>query len=666
MSEESAKYDRLYVFDKLYFCFFLLLPLIYFDQLIDPVLIPRQIFLTVFVFIIGLIICYQIYVKKLQADISFLKLSVFLFFLLFVVTIAVSFFQSTAISESIYLLSKITIEILFFIMTTYLLIQNKLNISSLIKSIILVSLIIVIIAAFQLLKLSFSENNFFGNILNINSTFANKNLLASILFLTFPFILNSFDLKKPWKIIAAGSAILTLILIWLIQTRAVFVAFFVFFIILLFLLVKYRKYTANKRFVKVVLISVFSLLLIVSIITIQNKQNFSHIFNKSSMFDRFLLWENSAEMIKENFVFGVGAGNWQVHFPKYGLDKFHTLQMSNGLLTFQRPHNDFLWVFSEMGIIGLLVYISIFIIILYYLYKLFEKFKERKNNWLYSVFFAAIIGYLTIAFVDFPLERIEHQLLLYLMFSIITADFYRNFHFSKASKKTILKLPIIMILFFTPVLFSFVVSFKRCSGEYHTHKLYNFHHKANWDQMIREADKAKNYCYSMDPTSAPIEWYKGVALFASGNISSAKTSFEQAYAIHPYNIHVLNNLASCYESLNEHKKAEKFYLKALSISSEFEETRLNLSAVYYNMKEYENAFEIINKCSINSTDPKYKLFLPVILNSWLDDLLSKQKDLDLIKTITDIKNTKDKIIQLYFESKIKGVNFVQYIFTHTK
>ena len=664
ITKTEIKNTKPNVFDILYFCFFLLLPLIYFDQLVDPVLIPRQIFLTVFVFIIGSIICYQVYMKQLQADFSFMKLYVCLFFLFFVLTIVISFFQSIAISESIYLLSKISIEILFFIISTYLLIQNKLNISSLIKSIIVVSLIIVSIAVFQLLKLSFSENNFFENILKINSTFANKNLLASILFLTFPFILNSFVLQKPWKIISAGSALSILILIWLIQTRAVFVAFFVFFLILLFLLVKYRKDTLNKRFIKVVLISVSSLLLIVGIITIQNKQEFSHTFSKTSAFERFLLWENSAEMIKENFVFGVGAGNWQVHFPKYGLDKFHILEMSNGLLTFQRPHNDFLWVFCEMGIIGLLVYISIFFIVLYYFFKLFKKFKERNNSWLYSVFFAAIIGYLTIAFVDFPLERIEHQLLLYLMFSIITAHFYTNFYFSKASRKTILKLPVIMILFFTPVLFSFVVSFKRCSGEYHTHKLYYFHNKANWDQMIREADKARNYCYSMDPTSAPIEWYKGVALFASGNISSAKTSFEQAYAIHPYNIHVLNNLASCYESLNEHKKAEKLYLNALSISSEFEETRLNLSAVYYNMKEYENAFKIIDKCSINSTDPKYKLFLPVILNSLLDDLLSKQKDTDLI--ITDIKNTKDKITQLYFESKIKGVNFEQYVFKQAK
>lgn len=651
------------IFEKIYFCFFLLLPLIYFDKLVDPVLIPRQIFLTIFVFITGFIICHQIYVKRLQADFSFLRLSVFFFFLLFAISIAISFFQSVAISESIYVLSKVTAEILFFILTTYLLIQNKLNVSYLIKSVIVCSIVIVVIAIFQLIKLSFSGNNFFEGILKINSTFGHKNLLASILFLTFPFILNSIALQKSWKIISTGIALSMLILIWLIQTKAVIVAFFIFFFVLLFLLLRYRIHNVNKRLIKAVVISVSLLLLIVGIVTIQNKQKFTRLFDKTSTFERLLLWENSKEMIKENFAFGVGAGNWQVHFPKYGLSKFPTLEISNGIRTFQRPHNDFLWVFCEMGITGLLVYISIFSIMLYYLFKLFKQSTEGEYRWLYSAFFATIVGYLLIAFVDFPLERIEHQLLLYLIFSIITAHFYINFYISKASKKTIVKLPVFVILLFTPVLFSFVVSFNRYSGEYHTHKLYYFHNKTNWNQMIKEADKAGNFCYSMDPTSAPIEWYKGVALFSSGNINVAKTSFEKAYSIHPYNIHVLNNLASCYESLKEHKKAEEFYLKALSISSEFEEARLNLSAVYYNMKEYEKAFETIDKCSINSTDTKYQLFLPAILNSWMDVLLSKQKDMNLIRAL---KNIKDKTSQLYFESKNKRVKFEQYIIKNVK
>ena len=132
-----------------------------------------------------------------------------------------------------------------------------------------------------------------------------------------------------------------------------------------------------------------------------------------------------------------------------------------------------------------------------------------------------------------------------------------------------------------------VISSGRYSGEYHTHKMYDAKTVKNWKLMIREADNAVGAYYVMDPMSVPISWYKGVALFSMGNIDKAKTSFEDAYKIHPYNIHVLNNLGSCYESMGDHKKAETYYLKALTISSDFEEARLNLSAVYFNMKDYE-------------------------------------------------------------------------------
>jgi len=290
-----------------------------------------------------------------------------------------------------------------------------------------------------------------------------------------------------------------------------------------------------------------------SVFTPQNKNLSSHLSNTHSAYQRLTLWNNSVQMTKENFIFGVGAGNWQVHFPKYGLDKFDVTEIKNGITTFQRPHNDFLWVFCETGIIGIITYILIFIVVIYYLIKLLKQSNKLENNSLYSAFVAGIIGYVIIAFVDFPLERIEHQLLLYLIFSVVTAHFYTEFKVLKNSKKTILVLPIFLFLLFIPIILSFVVSNNRFSGEYHTHQLYKFYHEANWNQMIKETDKAINCCYIIDPMSVPIEWYKGVALFSLGNIHDAETSFEKAYSINPYNISVLSNLASCYENLKKKK-----------------------------------------------------------------------------------------------------------------
>jgi O-antigen ligase len=659
-SDTESKTITFTVFDKLYFCFFLLLPFVYTAKVVDPVLIPRQLLLTVFLFIVGWMIFNGIRQKKLAADFSFLKLPVFIAAGLFLATIIFSFFQSIAITESLYVLSKIGIEVLFFVLTTYLLIQQVLTFSNLVKAVIAFSLMSLIIALYQVIHLSRSNTDFFDTMLNVNATFGHKNLLASVLFLTFPFLFCAFNLEKKWKITAILAIVLSIIIVWLVQTKAVVLTILIFSFILFLFFLRQEKQKADKKFVKKMLTLVTVFIAVASIITIMNRQKFSRLFDKKSTFERLGLWENSWEMMKEHPVLGVGAGNWQVYFPKYGLDKFSMKEVKNGITTFQRPHNDFLWVLCEMGILGLVAYVSVFVIILYYVIKLLQQNDESEWSWSYAVFFAAVVSYLLIACIDFPLERIEHQLVVYLLFSIVVAQFYSTSR-KPVAGQTMLNFAILGVLLFVPTFFSAIVCYKRYIGEYHTQRLYGFERISDWTRMNKESEKAMNAFYSMDPMSAPIYWYKGVALFSSGDTYAAKTSFETAYALHPYNIHVINNLASCYEQLKEHDKAEETYQKALAISSEFEEARLNLSAVYYNTQAYCKAFETIDKCDIHSKDEKYRLFLPAILNSWLDERIQNEKKSEIVKKLTIIKNTKDELMTLYIESKKKGLDFKELI-----
>lgn len=649
-------------FDNLYLFFFILLPFIYYGKLVDPVLIPRQIFLTFFIFILTASISYKMYQRQLPADFSFLKLHVFIAFGSFLTFVLISTLQAIAISESMYVFSKFLIEALFFVITTYLLIQNKLQVVSLIKAVSIFCMIVLAQSIFQALKLSSSHPDFFDNMLNVSATFGHKNLLASILFFSTPFLLASNKLSKGWKTVSIISLLLVATMAWLLQTKVVIVAIPVFIVAFLLLFFKAKNSGTDQRQLKITVICVLSMALLAGIFTIANRQKFPRIFDTKSSFERLGLWNNSKEMIREHGVMGVGAGNWQVYFPKYGMDKFAEAEVKNGITTFQRPHNDFLWVFCEMGIGGFICYACIFIIMICYLIKLLKKRNELKHSNLFIAFLPLLICYLLIAFIDFPLERIEHQVILLLIFSITTATYYNLFR--KEGNKVSQKASFLVLFFFVATWFSFMLSTKRWKGEYHTQRLYFFERTSNWVQMQKEAEAAYSLFYTLDPMSAPIEWYKGVALFSSGDVTGAKISFEKAYALHPYNMHVLNNLASCYESLGDHANAEAFYLKALTISSGFEEARLNLSAVYYNKKEVEKAFKTIDKCDVSSQDPKYKSFLQAILNSWLQAFIAKQKDVELVRNINAL-TSKNDVVSVYFESKKRGIDFKEYILINT-
>lgn len=548
--------------------------------------------------------------------------------------------------------------------TTLLIIQNQLKIKYLLRAVVMFGLISTVIALSQLFEMSISGKSFFISALELNSRFGHKNLLSSVLFLVFPFILISIIKVKRHKALLVGLGVIILLLTWLVQTKAVIVAFVVFFFVLLFMLFRYR--VLSKRILVRLTVTLFLFIVIISGFTFLNRQKFSRIFDSKSSLERIAIWKNSVEMIKENFIFGVGAGNWQIEFPKYGLDKFAESAVKNGMTTFQRPHNDYLWVFCETGFWGLLAYLFIFATILFYLLRIFKRRRGNKDYWMFFIFLATVLGYLLIAFVDFPLERIEHQVLLYTTFAIIAAHYYKNVYMVNPPTRSEIKGPALFILLILSLLFSFTVCIKRATGAYHTQRLYLFKQQSNWEKLIDEADKSINLFYSVDPMSAPIVWYKGVALFTSGNMEAAKTCFEQANLIHPYHIHVLNNLGSCYEKLNDHKKAEEMYLRALAISSEFEEARLNLSAVYFNGKEFEKAFKTIDNCSVNSTDEKYKLFLPAILNSWIELQLFSKNDLRYIDTLNSLKNNKERTLKLYFESKAKRANFMEYVLANAQ
>ncbi len=648
------------VFEKIYFLFFIILPIIYSESIIDPVLIPRQIFLTLFILIIGITISYQLSINKLKADFSFLKTPFFIGILVFITSILLSFYKSIIISESIYLFSKVLGLILFFILTTYLIIQKQLRNDSLIRSVVGFTIIILAIALYQIINLYEFNEIFIINANQITSSNGNKNLLASILFLTLPFVIYSFRIGRIWKYISILLVLIILIIFWILQTRTVIISFILFFILSIAFLIILKSQGISKLRLFLLVVPMVLIITGIAYISIKYRDLFPHLFSDNTFKTRVLLWKNSIQMIKENIYFGVGAGNWQIYFPKFGLDKFGIGDLvANGTMTYQRPHNDFLWIFCEMGIIGIISYLFLFVAFFLYCIKLIRNQQEKNANWLYALCFSTIIGYIIIAFADFPFERIEHQIIVYIIFSIVLGNYY-------LTKKTELKpLNIGLSSFSLSILVFFIflitVTTKRYKGEMHTSQMNLAYKATNWNKVIEEVDLANNLFYSIDPMSIPLVWYKGVALFTSENINGAKIEFENAYKIDPFNIHVLNNLASCHEKLGNHKDAELYYKKALSISTQFEETLLNLAAIYFNTKRFELAFQTIDKSSVNSVDPKYRLFLKTILVTKIDSIIEHTPDKNKVQQLTLLKTDTARLETIYFESKLALIEFEPYV-----
>ena len=653
--------DEETIFEKIYFYFFFLLPLIYSPSSVDPILIPRQIFLTLFLLINVIIIYKEIKKGKLIFDVSFVKTPIMICSILFLTTVLISFFQSLVVSESYYVFSKYALEITFFGLSTYLIIQGKIRFESLVKFLLIFGVLSCLIAYYQLFNIEVGDRVFNDVMYEVCATFGHKNLLSSILFLIFPFFIFGLKLNSTWKNVSFLLICLVILLLLFLQTRAVYFAFLFGLMISFFLVLRYNrssmKINNRNRFLFLMFVS----LIMIVFVFYQNKEKFSHLFYKTSVTERLSIWKNSSENIKENYFLGVGAGNWQVHFAEKGLDNFSEIGVRNGMTTFQRPHNDFIWILSEMGIFGLIAYLSLFALILFYCLKLIRRCEDSMIRSRFIIILSTVVGYLIIAFFDFPLERIEHQIVLYLLFAFVLASYYKDI--IKERNRKIQNLVSFLYLF--SILFSFIVCVNRYIGEVHTQNMYSAHRSSNWKVMIAEASEAKNMFYEFDPTSMPLDWYIGVANFSLGNIYLAKENFMDARRISPYNIHVFNNLGSCFEQESNHEMAIKYYKKALAISSSFEESILNLSAVYFNQKEIEKAYIVINTCNVNSRDSKYQTFLLAILSAKLDIEVKRlsSKEAEIIR---EIKKSNSLVMEIYFNSKKKGVDFINFALDYRK
>ena len=83
-------------------------------------------------------------------------------------------------------------------------------------------------------------------------------------------------------------------------------------------------------------------------------------------------------------------------------------------------------------------------------------------------------------------------------------------------------------------------------------------------------------------------------------------------------------------------------------------------------KEYEKAFSTIDKVAVTTKDEKYQVYLPVILDSWLGTIATNRKDEDAIKKIAKVRNSKNDMIELYWESKKNKTAYLQYILANNK
>jgi O-antigen ligase/tetratricopeptide (TPR) repeat protein len=246
------------------------------------------------------------------------------------------------------------------------------------------------------------------------SVFGNSTFFAIyMLFITiWSFVLLIQKKDKKQKMLYGGLFCFFVLTIFLTDSRATYLALIVsFFYFLFFYPFKIKKIKTLKIIAGSILIFAAITVLVFNSFPQLADQNiiFFKLENRLSIErvaedlfgTRFAVWQMTIEAIKDKPLFGWGPENFYVGFEKY----FEPTAPNMQKLWWDRPHNVFLEIAVNYGLIALFFYISFWIILLWNL----QKFKLAKKNadanpdetLVAHGLQAMIIGYLITLFFNF-------------------------------------------------------------------------------------------------------------------------------------------------------------------------------------------------------------------------------------------------------------------------
>ncbi|MBN1601438.1 MAG: O-antigen ligase family protein [Chitinispirillaceae bacterium] len=554
-----------------------ILPLIYTKSLFDPTQTSQLFTGLILLLIVHLLIVY----KQKQPCFQFGYID-FLFFS-YAIFSMISLIKSVDISISVFELCKI-----FFLYSTFKVFQYLLLYRSPVKSVIFISITIHIIiqcliAGYQI----FNKLTIVKYDVRFLGTMTNQNIFSACLLLSLPFIFITLQSTRLSLRILSGSALLLNFLFLIIaQTRSVWVGCALGFLMIVILLF-YNKhifriislFKANR--ITILFMSAIFFLLLTVLLKNEWSQIYSHLISLKN-FDsngRYTIWQKTASIISNNFILGVGPGNWRFHVPVIN----H--------IAFQRPHNDYLWVFAECGIFALLSYIGILGLSLYTIVRNLKYSKRINTSILYCLLFG-FIGYCTDSMFSFPKERPYLLILLALLLA---------FTFSTTPQKILFK---VSPRFFAGILlpatvFSLYFCWNRMVAEYINKKIIMQSNQGPLAKM-KLINSIKPFYYAADPFSNPVKSLEGSIWTELGNLGNAKQCYREAYEMAPLNPEILINLGSILEISSDRTSARKYYNKALAIEPWNSQALLNLAVIEYKDGEKEKAADLVKKVDPNS------------------------------------------------------------------
>ncbi|MFM7207229.1 MAG: O-antigen ligase family protein [Planctomycetaceae bacterium] len=304
---------------------------------------------------------------------------------------------------------------------------------------------------------------------------------------------------------------------------------------------------------------------------------------------RTMIWRIATQMIADHPLLGVGAGNFTVRLHEYygGEDlDFSNLSSDNWI----QPHDDFLWVWAEKGLPGVLAFVAVFATAGLAIRTVLRRGTIDEAR-LAVACLGALTAYLVFSIFDFPLDRVTFQVHLAILLAVITLQ---KHDVAPASR---VPLPLPAWLVAPPLTAAMVLAACFAAAaldqERNVIAARQAARNADWPGMLAAARRAETPWKSLDPLATPIAFLEGMARLRLGDPAAATTCLEQALAANPNRMYVVNNLAALYAEAGRYDDAVPLFALAAERYPDRIEPRHNLAACLIDAGRYGEAIAVI-------------------------------------------------------------------------
>lgn len=286
--------------------------------------------------------------------------------------------------------------------------------------------------------------------------------------------------------------------------------------------------------------------------------NFAKIFTNYQEESRYPIWTNTLAMIREYPMFGVGAGNWMVYYPKYHL--LRGMDIEVGLHRQHiNAHQDYLEMFSELGLVGFVFLLWLLVAAIWIALRLLFLMRS-KDVFLVIAMISAMSGLMVNSLVSFGMQ----QPLPICMFMIYAAliDYYWRAERNKDARwifktKRVINAPTAIASIVCVLIFTLHFSWYR--SELHYRQALVSRERVN--EMLYHGEQALRWA----PGRTRALNFVAKSYSDRGDREESLKSYRRLISDYPYMLHALDSAAVSFKRYGLREEARDTYKRLLAV-----------------------------------------------------------------------------------------------------